>query len=78
MLFFYILCHHLLSIVANQLFKDVRVLCWVMTCPSAHQQKAVHILRTWGKRCNKLLFMSTENGWFWLLVQCCILLFEHY
>lgn len=47
---------------ANQLYKDVKVLCWIMTCPSSHRQKAVHIMRTWGKRCNKLLFMSTAKG----------------
>lgn len=50
------------SFPANQLFNDVKVLCWVMTCPNFHRQKAVHIRRTWGKRCNKLLFMSTVKG----------------
>lgn len=49
-------------LVANQLYKDVKVLCWIMTCPSNHKQKAIHVKRTWGRRCNKLLFMSTAKG----------------
>ncbi|CAG7832985.1 unnamed protein product [Allacma fusca] len=45
--------------VAEVLEKQVRVLCWVMTTPQNHVHKALHVKRTWGKRCNKLLFMST-------------------
>lgn len=50
--------------IDKQLYEDVKVLCWVITCPTAHQHKAVHVQKTWGKRCNKLLFMSTAKGWF--------------
>ncbi|XP_060658602.1 glycoprotein-N-acetylgalactosamine 3-beta-galactosyltransferase 1-like isoform X1 [Drosophila nasuta] len=48
------------STVADQLRKEVRILCWVMTNPENHKKKARHIKRTWGKRCNILLFMSSE------------------
>lgn len=37
-----------------------RVLCWILTYPKAHALKAVAINQTWGRRCDKLLFMTTE------------------
>ena len=46
--------------VARALAEKVRVLCWVMTSPSNIITKARHVKATWGKRCNKLLFMSSE------------------
>lgn len=48
--------------VANKLYDEVRVLCWIMTNPSNHKERALHIKRTWGKRCNILLLMSSEEG----------------
>ncbi|CAD7002484.1 unnamed protein product [Ceratitis capitata] len=46
--------------LADYLFNNTRVLCWIMTMPENHLKRAVHIRNTWGKRCNKLLFMSTK------------------
>ena len=47
--------------VARSLFERVRVLCWIMTSPENHKVKAVHILATWGKRCNKIVFVSEKD-----------------
>ncbi|XP_069977774.1 glycoprotein-N-acetylgalactosamine 3-beta-galactosyltransferase 1 [Penaeus vannamei] len=46
---------------AKRLYKGVRILCWVLMYPKAHGTKARHIRATWGRRCNKLIFMSTKD-----------------
>uniref|UniRef100_A0AAG5D7H2 Glycoprotein-N-acetylgalactosamine 3-beta-galactosyltransferase 1 n=2 Tax=Anopheles atroparvus TaxID=41427 RepID=A0AAG5D7H2_ANOAO len=46
--------------LAQQLQREVRILCWVMTNPDNHKKKALHVKRTWAKRCNKVLFMSSQ------------------
>uniref|UniRef100_A0A182J4C7 Glycoprotein-N-acetylgalactosamine 3-beta-galactosyltransferase 1 n=1 Tax=Anopheles atroparvus TaxID=41427 RepID=A0A182J4C7_ANOAO len=47
--------------LAQQLHREVRILCWVMTNPSNHKKKALHVKRTWANRCNKVLFMSSKE-----------------
>ncbi|KAK7105568.1 hypothetical protein V1264_016932 [Littorina saxatilis] len=47
--------------VSKQLEKEVRVLVWVMTHPDNHQSKARVVRDTWGRRVNKLLFISSIN-----------------
>ncbi|KAG5667439.1 hypothetical protein PVAND_015419 [Polypedilum vanderplanki] len=46
--------------IAKQLYNEVRVLCWIMTNPENHEKKAIHVKNTWGKHCNKILFMSSS------------------
>lgn len=47
--------------LAELLYEEVRILCWVMTTPKNHKTKAIHIRRTWGKHCNRLLFVTSED-----------------
>ncbi|XP_040573725.1 glycoprotein-N-acetylgalactosamine 3-beta-galactosyltransferase 1 [Lepeophtheirus salmonis] len=53
--------HKTQNSVADQLYKKVRILCWIMTGPQNHDLKAIHVKATWGKRCNILLFMSSKE-----------------
>lgn len=47
--------------LADQMFNKVRIVCLVMTHPENHKTKAIHVKNTWGRKCNKLLFMSSAN-----------------
>lgn len=47
--------------IADQLYGKVKILCWILTGPMNHAKKAVHVKNTWGKRCNKLIFMSSQE-----------------
>src|SRR5690349_12189155 len=49
------------ELVAESLFDEVKILCMIMTNPKNHKLKAIHIKNTWGQRCNKLLFISSEE-----------------
>lgn len=46
---------------SERLFDEVKVLCMVMTNPESHKTKAIHVKNTWGKRCNKLLFITSQD-----------------
>ncbi|KAG5667528.1 hypothetical protein PVAND_015507 [Polypedilum vanderplanki] len=46
--------------LADFLEKEIRILCWVFTHPDNHKKKVPHVKATWGHKCTKLLFMSTQ------------------
>uniref|UniRef100_A0A671N7D4 Glycoprotein-N-acetylgalactosamine 3-beta-galactosyltransferase 1 n=1 Tax=Sinocyclocheilus anshuiensis TaxID=1608454 RepID=A0A671N7D4_9TELE len=45
---------------ALEFSQKVRVLCWVMTQPKHLKSRTQHVRATWGKRCNIVLYMSSE------------------
>lgn len=49
------------SRVADQLYKKVRILCWVMTSPYNLETKARHVKATWSRHCNMVIFMSSRE-----------------
>ena len=55
----------------TQLFQAVRILCWIMTSPPNHKTKATAVKDTWGRRCNYLLFVSSEGGKYFMLFNNC-------
>ncbi|CAL1532600.1 unnamed protein product [Lymnaea stagnalis] len=50
------------EVIAKTLFKTVRVACWILTSPSNLNKKAIHVKNTWSKRCNVVVFISSERN----------------
>ncbi|XP_034538741.1 glycoprotein-N-acetylgalactosamine 3-beta-galactosyltransferase 1-B [Notolabrus celidotus] len=49
------------SRMADELYKKVRVLCWVMTGPNNLEKKTRHVKSTWSRHCNMVIFMSSVD-----------------
>lgn len=47
--------------MADELFNEMKILCFVNTYPKNHRTKAIFVKQTWGKRCNKLLFVTNQE-----------------
>lgn len=46
--------------LADKLYDEVKVLCLILTQPSNHKTKAFHVKNTWGKKCNRLVLLSSK------------------
>lgn len=51
---------HKKLIFDKKLSPEGKILCLVFTFPLTHRTKAIHVKNTWGKRCSKLLFVTTK------------------
>uniref|UniRef100_UPI0037E881D2 glycoprotein-N-acetylgalactosamine 3-beta-galactosyltransferase 1-B n=1 Tax=Semicossyphus pulcher TaxID=241346 RepID=UPI0037E881D2 len=49
------------GLIADELYKKVRILCWVMTGPNNLEKKARHVKSTWSRHCNIVIFMSSVD-----------------
>ena len=47
--------------LADELFREIKILCLILTQPKSHKTKAKHVKNTWGKKCNKLVFLTTQD-----------------
>jgi len=56
-----VVSHQPTAVQPFNLTEEVRVLCWVLTHPFNHLTKAKAVKATWGRRCNKLVFISTQS-----------------
>lgn len=59
-------CNEIVVVLCSQttdetLQEPVRVACLVLTTPKNIQSRAIHVKATWGKRCNILVFFSSEE-----------------
>lgn len=45
-----------------ELQRKGKILCWVLTHPDAHTTKAAAVNRTWGSRCDYLLFVTSKHS----------------
>lgn len=48
------------SSLSDELFNEIKIVCLVLTQPADHQTKAKYVKNTWGSKCNRLIFLSTE------------------
>lgn len=50
------------STVADRLYREIRLTCFVMTNKNGIDKYAKFSHRAWGHRCNQVLYISSEKG----------------
>ncbi|VDD97294.1 unnamed protein product [Enterobius vermicularis] len=50
------------SALSRVLYKNVRVFCWIMTSLNNTFTRAIHVNATWAPRCNKYVFITSEES----------------
>ncbi|GAA54625.1 glycoprotein-N-acetylgalactosamine 3-beta-galactosyltransferase [Clonorchis sinensis] len=50
------------SLIADELFRKVRVVCMILTMPANHETKAIVVQNTWASRCNVHFFLSSVEN----------------
>ncbi|CAH8567214.1 Armadillo-like helical domain-containing protein 3 [Schistosoma haematobium] len=51
---------HIDTDYSTKLYNKIRILCYINTHPENYYKKAIHVHKTWARRCTKHIFMSTK------------------
>ncbi|CAH8568742.1 unnamed protein product [Schistosoma margrebowiei] len=52
---------HIDTDYSTKLYNKIRILCYINTHPENYYKKAIHVHKTWARRCTKHIFMSTKS-----------------
>lgn len=44
----------------NKPTRDIKLLCWIMTCPK-NRERWDHIVDTWAHKCSQLIFVTSDS-----------------
>nr|CAX74232.1 Glycoprotein-N-acetylgalactosamine 3-beta-galactosyltransferase 1 [Schistosoma japonicum] len=51
---------HIRTNYSRKLYKEIRILCYILTYPENYYKKAIHVHNTWARRCTKHIFASAK------------------